>query len=161
MKKSFSIAVLGILIGFAINGCKNSNREKDPQRLKSEKYNFNEKTKQSFCFRNEYLFKKNPRIKDIQELMLEIDDKSNVTGIYNWLPAEKDQREGTLKGKVENNIVEAKYTYIQEGIKDSTTISITLEKDKAIIEGGKRELGLGTSIKKIDCENFHRNEKSD
>jgi hypothetical protein len=46
-----------------------------------------------------------------------------VTGSLQYLPYQKDSRKGTLMGKREKDIITATWTYIQEGIEDTLTVS--------------------------------------
>lgn len=104
----------------------------------------------TLCFRNEQPYPNTPTLKDIEELNLFIEN-GKVTGTYNWLPAEKDKRTGDLTGSIEGNVVEALYTFSQEGTTDTASVKVILEDDKAVISGGKPELGLKASIHKADC----------
>lgn len=103
------------------------------------------------CFRNEYPFEDNSGRMDIEELTLVITG-NQVTGMYNWLPAEKDQRKGKLTGSISGNTITAKYTFMQEGVEDSTNIIIQIDDDKASVGGGAPELGLQADIKKAECK---------
>ena len=60
--------------------------------------------------------------------------KALVSGNYNWIPAEKDQRKGTLDGTLTDNTVTAQYRFIQEGMEQTTTLKIRLMDDKAQVE---------------------------
>jgi hypothetical protein len=72
--------------------------------------------------------------------------------MYNWLPAEKDQRKGSLTGTLEGNSIKAKYIFIQEGIENSADISIQIEDNHATVSGGAPELGLESTLKKAECK---------
>jgi hypothetical protein len=93
------------------------------------------------CYRNEYPFDDIPGEKDVQTLTVEIDGDRAV-GEYNWLPAFKDKRVGRFEGVFDGHSVVAMYRYAQEGQSASTEISIRLEPEYAVVEGGKQELGL-------------------
>ncbi len=93
------------------------------------------------CFRNEYPFEDNSGRMDIEELTLVITG-NQVTGMYNWLPAEKDQRKGKLTGSISGSTINAKYTFMQEGVEDSADIIIQIDDDKASVGGSATELGL-------------------
>ena len=101
---------------------------------------------EQLCFRNEYPFPDSTENIDVLNLDLQIKGDS-VTGNYNWLPALKDQRNGTLTGTIENKTINATYRYMQEGIEET----IVLKDDKAIITGDNPESGLDTEVAKIDC----------
>jgi len=106
--------------------------------------------KKTYCYLNEQSFKEDPTQKDILELNLDITGK-NVEGFYNWKPAFKDQRKGTLRGTIENNVVTANYLFTQEGKEDSTSLKIVLNDKEAIIEGGQTALGLNATVTRTDC----------
>lgn len=103
------------------------------------------------CFRNEYPFKDNSGKMDVEELTLTITGK-DVTGMYNWLPAEKDQRKGKFTGTIEGNTILAKYIFMQEGIENSTDINIQIDDKEASVSGGAPELGLESTLKKVECK---------
>jgi hypothetical protein len=103
------------------------------------------------CFRNEYPFEDNSGKMDVEELTLTITG-SEVTGMYNWLPAEKDQRKGSLTGTLDGNSIKAKYIFMQEGIENSADISIQIEDNQASVSGGAPELGLESTLKKAECK---------
>ncbi|QQX77568.1 MULTISPECIES: hypothetical protein [Aequorivita] len=105
---------------------------------------------EELCFRNEYSFPDSTENIDVLNLDLHIKGDS-VTGNYNWLPALKDQRHGTLEGTIENKTITATYRYMQEGIEETAEITIVLKDDKAIITGDNPNSGLDTEVAKIQC----------
>ena len=152
MKKPFETFILGIFISLAFIGCKNSREGTNTDKSEMNKENLIEdKVEQTLCFRNEYPFQNEPTKKDVLELNLTIMG-DNVTGHYNWLPAEKDQRKGSLKGEMKDNVIEANYIFSQEGINDTIPITIILGNHEAIIKSENAELGLDATIKEIDCD---------
>lgn len=72
----------------------------------------------------------------------------NVTGTYVWAPSLKRFTKGTLKGKIENNLVKVIYTYISsEGVKLKEEKFIKLEGDSAFFRvGGKMRLKDGVYV---------------
>lgn len=110
------------------------------------------------CFRNETGYTDDSDKKDIEELVLKIEyqnENKKVTGVYNWLPAEKDQRRGTFEGILKDDIISANYIFMQEGIQDTVAITILLENNKVTINSihpENEELGLKTTIAKVDCQ---------
>lgn len=106
--------------------------------------------KKTYCYLKKQPFRDDPTQKDILELILDITGK-NVEGFYNWKPAFKDQRTGTLRGTIENNIITANYVFSQEGQEDSTSLKIILNNKEAIIEGGETALGLNATVTRTDC----------
>lgn len=109
-----------------------------------------EVTTEELCFRNEYAFPDSTENIDVLNLDLQIKGDS-VTGNYNWLPALKDQRNGTLEGTIQNRTIKAIYRYKQEGVEASAPISIVLKEDMAIITGDNPESGLNTEVARIAC----------
>ncbi len=103
------------------------------------------------CFRNEYPFEDNSGKMDVEELTLTITG-NEVTGVYNWLPAEKDQRKGNLTGTLDGNSIKAKYIFMQEGIENSADINIQIDDNQASVSGGAPELGLQSTLKKAECK---------
>ena len=153
MKKTLRNFAIFLFVGFLYSSCGDSNNKKmnSDEKAEIEEKGLENETDNMLCFRNEFPYQDNPTMKDIVELKLEIKGEK-VTGIYNWLPAEKDKREGRLTGDINNKIIEAKYTFRQEGFEDSTELTIYIDSLQAKIKGGAPELGLETTIKKIDCD---------
>lgn len=52
---------------------------------------------------------------------------NTVTGEMNWLPFEKDARKGLLTGTKKSNIIQANWTFKQEGATDTMKVSFKLE----------------------------------
>lgn len=152
MKKIYHIAIMGLIV-FGMQSCKNETKKElqnDP--IKTEVVS-NTTQDGSYCFKNEFLFKDNPEMKDVQELKFTA-AAGKVKGRYNWLPAEKDQRKGSFVGTIENNIITAEYSFKQEGQDATSQIKIIISDDQAIISGGDPALGLNAEIKKIDCDTY-------
>ncbi len=105
-----------------------------------------------YCYRNDYPFPNEPKYKDVLELNIQIVDNM-VTGSYNWLPEFKDQRKGQIEGTIKDNRIKGKYVFMQEGVKDSAEITITLKDKFAVVEGNPLGLGLSSSVTKISCNN--------
>ena len=152
MKNKLTIIILSVFVGSLFVGCKNSNEQKQnssTKDLKEEKSSENIITNK-LCFQNEYPFQDDSSMKDVVELTLSIEGEK-VTGIYNWLPAQKDQRKGSLTGTIKDKVITAQYHFLQEGIGDSTELIIIINDENAEITGGDPELGLNATISKIDC----------
>lgn len=71
-------------------------------------------------------------IKDSLEMHLKIDE-NKVSGIYNWLPAEKDSRKGKISGTKSGNSINGKYEFVQEGGKYTQPILIELHENSATV----------------------------
>ncbi len=106
--------------------------------------------KRSYCFRNETQFKENSEDIDILELKLDVIGTS-VTGIYNWLPKLKDRREGTITGLIDDNVINGKYEFTQEGKLETIPIKIQLNEDSVIIADDKTGVGIGATINRTNC----------
>jgi len=48
---------------------------------------------------------------------------NQVIGEMNWIPFEKDSKKGSIKGTINNNVVNALWTYMQEGVQDTVNIA--------------------------------------
>lgn len=51
---------------------------------------------------------------------------SEVSGQMNWLPYEKDSRKGKLNGTVSGDTINAKWTFMQEGMQDTVGVKFKL-----------------------------------
>ncbi|PZD77238.1 hypothetical protein [Mesonia sp. K7] len=136
MKTTILKNLVLLFIPITIVGCNDGNKSTE---------------KKTLCFESEYPHQTNPDMKDAYTLEINVEG-DKVTGTYNWFPAEKDQRKGTFSGTVEEHIVDAVYTFEQEGQKQTTNIKIYYDKEKATVLGESPELGLGAKIKKVACE---------
>lgn len=102
------------------------------------------------CYRNEYPFDYEPDQRDVQSLIIRING-DHAVGEYNWLPAFKDKRVGRFEGSFDGQVVRAKYRYTQEGQSAVSSITIRIEPDQVVVEGGGPELGLNATIARVDC----------
>ncbi|UZR97192.1 hypothetical protein [Chondrinema litorale] len=153
MLNKLIISTFTLFAGLFITACNQSNQQSRSAENKEEVQEKTQVTKLEgeICYKNVFPYRDNPMMKDIQELNLVIDG-DQVSGEYNWLPAEKDQRKGSLTGTIEDNIIIAEYQFMQEGNEETASITIDIDHQKAVIVGGNPELGLNATIKKIDCE---------
>ena len=55
---------------------------------------------------------------------------TQVTGEMSWQPKEKDSRKGTLNGKADGDNINAVWSFMQEGMKDSIIIAFKLQPQK-------------------------------
>lgn len=123
--------------------CKNTRNQETPSESDAT-------VAETLCFQNEYPFPDGSENIDVLKLDLQIKGDS-VTGHYNWLPALKDQRNGTLTGTIVAKTIKATYHYTQEGVAATAPITIVLEADKAIVTGDDPLSGLDTEVAKIPC----------
>ncbi len=121
----------------------------------------------SYCYRTTFPADAPAGRQDVTELSWEVDEDGTVSGIYNWLPAEKDSRKGTFTGKTESEhidgfMVHATYTYQQEGTQTEEKINIIVRENQAIVlPDGEfvwvngvaypRDATLNDTLKKVDC----------
>ncbi len=143
------IRILLIVQCFLFFGCKDSKKQNTTTVINSTKIEL----KGDFCYKNETssdVIIEGQKLIDVEELIININD-GIVTGIYNYLPAEKDQRIGNLNGIVTNNVVFAKYIYSQEGEEITTYIKITLNDQEAIVEPDDSTHDMISKITKIKC----------
>lgn len=85
--------------------------------------------------------------KDLTTVSLIIDG-NNVTGRMEWLPWEKDQARGTLKGKKNGNEIVADYEYMIEGSNQLEEKVFVLEGDKLLVKSGELEDKNGKLVMK-------------
>jgi len=55
---------------------------------------------------------------------------TQVTGQMSWLPKEKDKRTGTLNGTLDGDKINAVWSFMQEGMKDSIKVAFKLSPQK-------------------------------
>jgi hypothetical protein len=64
---------------------------------------------------------------------IELVIKNNkVTGLMNWLPYQKDSRKGTLTGTIDNNVIQATWHFMQEGMKDTLNLQFKLDSTRLL-----------------------------
>ncbi len=154
-KLNFKILIISALLVFTISCNKKASVESLPEPVMEEVTKKSEiqkemDIKRSYCFRNETPFKENSEDIDILELKLDVIGNS-VTGIYNWLPKLKDRREGTITGLIDNNIINGKYEFTQEGKFAIIPIQIQLNEDSVIITDDNAGVGIGATIDRTNC----------
>ncbi len=78
---------------------------------------------------------------------------NDVTGTLNYSLAEKDSNNGTIKGKVKNNILIADYTFYSEGNQSTRQVAFQFTENK-LIEGYGEMTNEGTQFKDVTKLNF-------
>ena len=78
---------------------------------------------------------------------------NDVTGTLNYSLAEKDSNKGTTKGKVENNILIADYTFYSEGTESVRQVAFQFVGNK-LVEGYGEMTKEGTQFKDVTKLNF-------
>lgn len=87
------------------------------------------------------------------DLQLQYSSGDEITGTLIYGLAEKDSNKGTIKGKVENNILIADYTFYSEGTASTRQVAFKLEGDK-LVEGYGELTQDGTHFKDTSKLNF-------
>lgn len=80
---------------------------------------------------------------------LTIDADNNVTGQYDWLPAERDSRRGEVKGKLVEGKIDANCTFYAEGEKYEEPVTFKISDTEVIIMEGGAEV---ERLPKVDCQ---------
>ena len=62
-----------------------------------------------------------------------------VTGTYDWIPAEKDAARGTLTGTIKNGIITAVYDYMIEGSNQKEEVVFKMEINQLLVKKGELE----------------------
>ncbi|MBS7564182.1 hypothetical protein KHS38_07170 [Mucilaginibacter sp. Bleaf8] len=57
---------------------------------------------------------------------------ATVTGQMNWTPYEKDSRKGTLKGTRSGDMIDATWTFMQEGMTDTLALKFELKNNQLL-----------------------------
>jgi hypothetical protein len=55
-----------------------------------------------------------------------------VSGQMNWLPYQKDSRRGTLDGMIKGDSIQAKWSFMQEGMQDTINLKFKLNNDQLV-----------------------------
>jgi hypothetical protein len=141
-----------LVLGAALmsTSCSNGGPESDEEQVRRSDAQSDAAPITRRCYRNEYPFEDELGQKDVQTLTIEIDGEHAI-GDYNWLPAFKDKRVGRFEGSFDGRSVTATYEYVQEGQSGVTTLSIRLEPEQAVVDGGNPELGLNATIRRVEC----------
>jgi len=111
-----------------------------------------------------FIYTEGKKQQDTQAVKLLISG-NDVEGKMIYMPEEKDWRFGTLKGKKTNDILSLKWTFVQEGIKDSADVIFKLDGDKLLQKSVSYDVQTGREMiadtasftkafEKINCENF-------
>jgi hypothetical protein len=107
--------------------------------------------RKTVCYRSEWNDSDAESLPDVLELTVTIDGR-HVEGIYNWLPAYKDQRLGNFNGDIEDGHITASYEFRQEGVVEQALVSIDLQDNQAVVSGGREESGLDATIGRVACQ---------
>lgn len=101
----------------------------------------------------------------IDSLVLNLHIKNDsVSGVLNWLPAQKDKMTGTLNGTINGDVITAIYSYSAEGTMAKEEKIMKLDSNKVTIKTGELEkhngiwtlkdksVAFSESIPKISCQ---------
>lgn len=105
---------------------------------------------EKMCFLN--ITKNDPiKVEDkIQQMIdsvfitVEIYEDNHVEGVFNQMPAEKDQIKGTFEGKIDGSIIDAIYTYNTEDITVKEQVIFELGEEEIIQKYGNFKQEKGT-----------------
>ena len=127
--------ILGCMASLAIVSCSsNSNKTAGTDtviagdtlaKAKSTEQTNNTATVTSLCF----LHTDGTKKQDSTSVELVIKG-SEVTGLMNWLPSQKDSRKGKLNGSIKGDTIQAKWTFMQEGMEDTIGVNFRLIDDQ-------------------------------
>jgi hypothetical protein len=146
--KTSSILLIPFL--FILFSCTSSNPEAKSTRESDIQEDRKSDTIIEYCYRMEQPFENEEGKVEQLEMRL-VFNADEVTGHYNWLPVYKDQRQGTIVGKLHDSIILAKYYFEQEGFRDTAEVNILLKKNGIIVSSKRKELGLDTTLPLVDC----------
>lgn len=80
---------------------------------------------------------------------------NEVTGRYDWIPAEKDSARGTLTGTIKNGIITAIYDYMIEGNNQKEEVVFKMEVNQLLVKKGKlEEIGGILKLKNPETAEF-------
>jgi hypothetical protein len=63
------------------------------------------------------------------ELVIE---NNKVTGRMNWMPYQKDSRKGTIEGTIKGDTINAVWSFMQEGMKDTLNLKFKLNNNELL-----------------------------
>jgi hypothetical protein len=93
--------------------------------------------------------------------------RGSVEGEFNWIPAEKDARRGTIVARISGDMIKGTWTFMQEGMKDSLPVEFRLkgtrlyqQQYKANPSTGRQYLDAASPFdivfEKVGCRNVQR-----
>ncbi|MGS2762440.1 hypothetical protein [Sinomicrobium sp. M5D2P9] len=139
---------------FLISGCKNEKKEtQKKESISNETLNSNPVETIDLCFLStgKDIEREDRVIRDSTILTLHVEQKK-VQGIFNWFPAEKDGRSGTVEGTMKDGIILGKYTFNQEGMTETQDIRIEITDNEAkITTNPGKEGAFVLTAEKTDC----------
>ncbi len=147
LKKYILILILGGTASLLFFSCKDQSA-KTSEEAGTEKPDTHQNV---FCFRKEFPFKEDAGTKDILTMDLNIEG-NKVTGHYDWLPAMKDKRVGTIAGIKTGDSIHGDYIFMQEGINDTVKISISLTQNHALISSEQPEVVFEADLPQVECK---------
>lgn len=78
-----------------------------------------------------------------------------VTGSYDWIPAQKDSARGTLTGTIKNGIITAVYDYMIEGSQQKEEVIFKMEVNQLLVKKGElEEVGDMLKLKNPETAKF-------
>lgn len=133
--------ILALLISISFLACQNNTttqKEAINNSLATEPVTEPEETMltATYCFISSYGTDVNYKDTTAVRLVIIGDE---VTGTYDWLPAEKDSARGTLTGNIKNGIITAIYDYMIEGSKQKEEVIFKMEVNQLLVKKGELE----------------------
>lgn len=106
----------------------------------------------TYCFVSSYGV--DPAYQDTTSVKLTVIG-NEVTGTYNWIPAEKDSARGTLTGTIKNGIITAVYDYMIEGSNQKEEMIFKMEVNQLLVKKGElTEAGDMLKLKNPESAEF-------
>ena len=126
--KYLNLACIASLLIASCSSNGNKTENKDADKADSSKVTANTvATDTSRCF----LLTEGKKNQDSTTIELAIKN-DKVTGQMNWLPYQKDSRKGTLTGTAKGDTINAMWTFMQEGMTDTTGLKLVLNGNRLL-----------------------------
>lgn len=68
---------------------------------------------------------------DTTSIELVIKD-NKVSGLMNWMPYQKDSRKGKLQGTIQNDSIQAVWSFMQEGMTDTINLQFKIDNNQLL-----------------------------
>ena len=133
-----------LLILSLLWSCKNDTTSQKTEPTKTETVEELESTQEpeETVLTNRYCFLSttgtDPNYQDTVQIKLLVIG-NEVTGSYDWIPADKDSARGTLTGTMDNKIITAIYDYVIEGSNQKEEMIFKMEVNQLLVKRGELE----------------------
>ena len=152
--KRFLMLMLGVNMLFLM-GCQNAETETGANQQSTQAVQEVTVENERLCFlevtENEPFMMDGKKIQynDSIYVYLTIDAKNNVTGQYDWLPAERDSRRGEVNGKLVDGKIEANCTFYAEGEEYEEPVVFEISDAEVVVKEGGEVIN---TLPKVDCQ---------